>query len=124
MIHNHCIHNHRCRFYFIGDYNSVEDPDNPGNTSNTQAGNFRVYDGMVYLRAADGVHNQPNGKPAVTMARTDANPGNGVQFYDAVNWNPDPDYEARILGEKSLRLFQAIALKRYNIIKKYDKDLF
>jgi len=39
-------------------------------------------------------------------------------------WNPiEKDYE-QMFGEKNLRIYQTIAIERYKIIKKYQKDLF
>ncbi len=49
---------------------------------------------------------------------------NSRKYHEAIKWNPDQSYEQRILGDKRMRLYQMMALKRFEFIKKNDKDLF
>lgn len=44
-------------------------------------------------------------------------------YREALVWRPGKDKNPA-LGEDSLRAFQAVALKRWEIIRKYEKDLF
>lgn len=45
------------------------------------------------------------------------------QFKEVLNWDPNGIHNPAF-KDKTLRLYQAIAIKRFEILKKYEKDLF